>query len=104
MPYFAVIDSASGELVSTGTVVASRGELERAGRSAIRLEGDGPPADLRWNPKTRAFDLPLEQPDAEPTNAQRLEADPEWAQLSAAEKRLARVLARALGRGGMPAA
>ena len=49
---FAVYETATGRLVSTGTVVAADEELTARGMSKLEVES----ADGVWNPETLAFD------------------------------------------------
>jgi hypothetical protein len=98
MPYIAVHDAA-GELISIASEgpgnVADEATLREQGLTAKRFTGgDAPPADKAWNPATLAFDLPAEVAASAPTVDEALASDTDYGAMSAAEKRIARVVAR----------
>lgn len=57
--WFGIVESSSGDLVSTGTVLAD--ELP-PGLEIIELGTEGPPEGKVWDPETRAFIDPAAPP------------------------------------------
>jgi hypothetical protein len=87
MTWFAVVDAATGELVSTGTTVAE--ELDE--RLEVIELGDELPAGV-WDAQARRF---VEAPPA-PTVDERLADDPDFKAMTAGEKRITRTILRQL--------
>lgn len=57
--YYAIVDKQTGQLRSTGSVVADPAELAASGLEALVLDTPPVPGDKRWNPASRKFDLPM---------------------------------------------
>jgi len=57
MNWFAVYESATGRLVSTGTVVASAADLSRRGLVSKALAFDPQVPERQWNESTQDFDV-----------------------------------------------
>jgi hypothetical protein len=70
---FFVFDAASGALYSSGSSVASRGELDARGLEAVEIPDKQVPARWRWNPATRTPDA-YDPPPPPPTIEERLAA------------------------------
>lgn len=91
MAYFAVYDQHTGDLVSTGTVVAPDDVLAKSGLASKRFgAGDGPPEGKIWNPGTKTFSLdPADPPEPTPGELlQALRADAEFDALTPVEQAL----------------